>query len=112
MPESGQSETQSASSQTADVAETVQANANAAEATLITGATETAPGVVEVETILVNPDPEGEEAAQAIAICEAAQAAGYSEVAVTLQDGTTVVGAGGTYGDECTWASEGGDAQS
>lgn len=59
---------------------------------LVTSATETEAGRIEVATSIVDPRTEGSpEAASAVAICEAAVAVGAEYVSVLEEDGTSFV---------------------
>ncbi|WP_163185912.1 hypothetical protein [Cellulosimicrobium sp. SL-1] len=90
-------ETSAAVDRTADV--------QAAAGDVVTKATETEPGRIEVETTIADPrgDAGGAEGQSAIAVCEAVKGLGAEHVSVLEADGSTFVVAGHpSYGEACT----------
>lgn len=103
---SAASEQSTTVSETVDVTDTVKGNLDTATADLITTATETEPGRVEIQTSIVDPRSSGSEAAtQALEICKAGLASLSTDkpyVSVLEEDGTTFVLAGHpSYGPDC-----------
>jgi hypothetical protein len=80
------------------------ADAQAVAGDVVTKATETEPGRIEVETTIADPrsDAGSAEAQSAIAVCEAVKGLGAEHVSVLEADGSTFVVAGHpSYGEAC-----------
>ena len=80
------------------------ADAQAVAGDVVTKATETEPGRIEVETTIADPrsDAGSAEAQSAIAVCEAVKGLGAEHVSVLESDGSTFVVAGHpSYGEAC-----------
>lgn len=80
------------------------ADAQAVAGDVVTKATETEPGRIEVETTIADPrsDAGSAEAQSAIAVCEAVRGLGAEHVSVLESDGSTFVVAGHpSYGEAC-----------
>ncbi|WP_454728846.1 hypothetical protein [Cellulosimicrobium protaetiae] len=80
------------------------ADVQAVAGEVVTKATETEPGRIEVETTIVDPRTDASaEAAQAVEVCNAVIELGAEHVSVLEADGSTFVVAGHpSYGEECT----------
>ncbi|WP_194521987.1 hypothetical protein [Cellulosimicrobium sp. JZ28] len=81
------------------------ADVQAVAGDVVTKATETEPGRIEVETTIADPrsDAGSAEAQSAIVVCEAVKGLGAEHVSILEADGSTFVVAGHpSYGEACT----------